>query len=186
MAFLMYADDNRQHLPTGTDVEPGGLWYFQVLSQGRYITGNTITNYVWRCPAVQDGDIQTIFGARWEGYGPVESTIICYAFHSPGGIGPWGSQLVTSIHRPAQLWLMGDTGVPKNPAPVPPSGYLTEIVTFPPDPQAGWSGWVPQKQPACRHDKTANVTFVDGHIEAWRYADFRANKNNIFGEGGNF
>jgi len=26
------------------------------------------------------------------------------------------------------------------------------------------------------------VTFVDGHVETWIYNDFRANKNNIFGE----
>jgi prepilin-type N-terminal cleavage/methylation domain-containing protein/prepilin-type processing-associated H-X9-DG protein len=188
LAFLLYADDNAHHLPdlyskawTGTDVEPGGVWWFQVLSQGKYITDNSVSNAVWRCPAVKDKDIQRVFGVRWEGYGPVESTIIRYAFYRPGSADRWGSRLVTDIRRPSELWLMGDTGVPKNTAQVPSGGYLTEIVTFPPDPRDGWSRWIPPKQPACRHNEKGNVTFVDGHVDTWRYSHFRDNKNNIFG-----
>ena len=76
--------------------------------------------------------------------------------------------------------------MPKNPTRVPSGGYLTEIVTFPPDPKAGWTPWTPQKQPACRHNQKGNVTFVDGHVETWKYQDFRDNKNNIFGENDQF
>ena len=64
---------------------------------------------------------------------------------------------------------MGDTGIPKNAARVPSGGYLTEIVTFPPDPRNGWTLWRPQKQPACRHNQKGNVTFVDGHVETHRW-----------------
>lgn len=189
LAFLMYAQDNAEHLTDlytkawlGNNVEPGGDWWFQTLSKGRYLTASTVSNNVWRCPAVREKDIQTIFGARWEGYGPVESTIIRYAFFSPGGVGRWGSRRLTEITRPTQIWLMGDTGIPKDAAHVPSGGYLTEIVTFPPDPQNGWTLWLPQKQPACRHNQKGNVTFVDGHVETWRYQDFRQNKNNVFAE----
>lgn len=188
LAFLLYADENDHHLPdlyskawTGTDVEPGGVWWFQVLSAGHYVMGHSVSNALWRCPAVREKDIQRIFGVRWEGYGPVESTIIRYAFFRVGGIDRWGSRLVTEIRRPSELWLMGDTGVPRNPTQVPESGYLTEIVTFPPDPQNGWLRWSPPKQPACRHRLKGNVTFVDGHVETWRYFQFRSNRNNIFG-----
>ena len=86
-AFLFYADDNAEHLPdlytrawTGTAPEAGGDWWFQTLSKGGYITANTVSNAVWRCPAVTEKEIQIIFNARWEGYGPVESTIIRYAY----------------------------------------------------------------------------------------------------------
>ncbi len=189
LAFLLYAGDNAEHLPdlytkawTGSDVEPGGDWWFQTLSKGKYLTANTVSNGVWRCPAVREKDIQIIFGARWEGYGPVESTIIRYAFLRPGGVDRWGSRRLSEITRPTQIWLMGDTGIPKNAARVPSGGYLTEIVTFPPDPRNGWTLWRPQKQPACRHNQKGNVTFVDGHVETWRYGDFRQNKNNIFAE----
>ncbi|MBU6400836.1 MAG: prepilin-type N-terminal cleavage/methylation domain-containing protein [Verrucomicrobia bacterium] len=193
LAFLLYAEDNGQHLPDlytkawlGNNVEPGGDWWFQTLSKGKYLTANTISNGVWRCPAVREKDIEVIFGARWEGYGPVESTIICYAFTQANGKGPWGSLKLTAIHLPTQVWLMGDTGVPRDPNHVPASGYTTEIVTFPPDVYNGWTQYVPMKQPACRHNLKGNVTFVDGHVETWAYSDFRNNKNNIFGEKGDY
>ncbi len=187
MAFLLYAEDNDQHLPDlytkawlGANVEGGGLWWFQTLSQGKYLTANTISNNVWKCPAVQPKDIQTVFGARWEGYGPVESTLIRYAYGAANGQNPMGSRRLTQVHRPSEIWLMGDTGVPKILTKAPQSGYNTEIVTFPPDPQTGWTAWSPQKQPACRHNLKGNVTMVDGHVETWRYLDFRQNKNNVF------
>jgi prepilin-type N-terminal cleavage/methylation domain-containing protein/prepilin-type processing-associated H-X9-DG protein len=188
-AFLLYADDSAEHLPdlytkawTGNAPEAGGDWWFQTLSKDKYITANTVSNNVWRCPGVRESEIQTIFDARWEGYGPVESTIIRYAYMNPGGVGPLGSRKLSVINRPTELWLMGDTGIPKKSGTEPAGGYLTEIVTFPPDPSAGWKLWVPQKQPACRHNLRANVTFVDGHVETWQYQDFRTNKNNVFGE----
>ncbi|MGA2661753.1 MAG: prepilin-type N-terminal cleavage/methylation domain-containing protein [Verrucomicrobiota bacterium] len=190
VAFLLYAGDNAEHLPNlytkawlgaSAGPEPGGNWWFQTLSKDRYITANSISNNIWRCPAVKETDIQVIFGARWEGYGPVEGTIIRYAFLDAGGVGPLGSRRLTDLHRPSQLWLMGDTGIPKNPNSVPQAGYLTEIVTFAPDPQSGWKLCVPQKQPACRHNLKAGVTFADGHVELWKYLDFRNDKEDIFG-----
>jgi prepilin-type N-terminal cleavage/methylation domain-containing protein/prepilin-type processing-associated H-X9-DG protein len=193
MAFLIYAEDNAQHLPdlytkswNGTAPEPGGLWWFQTLSKGKYLTANTISNNVWRCPAVKPKDIQNIFNANWEGYGPVESTIIRYAFLGQNGSQPLGSRKLTQMQRPTQLWLMGDTGVPRIPSKAPDGGYTTEIVTFPPDKTTGWTTWNPQKQPACRHQRKANVTFVDGHVETWNYPDLRANKGNIFAENDDF
>jgi prepilin-type processing-associated H-X9-DG protein/prepilin-type N-terminal cleavage/methylation domain-containing protein len=193
LAFLFYADDNGEHLPDlytkawlGNGPEAGGDWWFQTLSKSKYITANTVSNQVWRCPAVTEKEIQTIFGARWEGYGPVESTIIRYAYLGANGTSPWGSQKLSVINRPSELWLMGDTGIPKVAGREPGGGYLTEIVTFPPDVKSGWTTFVPMKQPACRHNLRANVTFVDGHVETWRYQDFRTNKNNIFGENSQF
>jgi prepilin-type N-terminal cleavage/methylation domain-containing protein/prepilin-type processing-associated H-X9-DG protein len=189
LSFLLYAGDNGEHLPDlytkawlGTDVEPGGNWWFQTLSKDKYLTAYAVSNNVWRCPVVKEPEVQVIFGARWEGYGPVESTIIRYAFQNAGGKNPLGSRKLTQLNRPTQLWLMGDTGIPKNSKNVPAGGYLTEIVTFPPDPQNGWLLWQPQKQPACRHTQRAGVTFADGHVELWKYQDFRSNKNDIFGE----
>jgi len=190
LAFLLYAGDNAEHLPNlytkswlgaNAGAEPGGDWWFQTLSKGKYITANSMSNNVWRCPAVKEADIQVIFGVRWEGYGPVEGTIIRYAFLDAGGVDPLGSRRLTDLHRPSQLWLMGDTGIPRNPERVPQAGYLTEIVTFAPDPQSGWTLDVPQKQPACRHNLKAGVTFADGHVELWKYLDFRKDKNDIFG-----
>ena len=125
-------------------------------------------------------DINTVFGARWEGYGPVESTVIRYGFQSDGRT-PLRSRRILDIRRPSQVWLMGDTGVPNNPNKVPSSGYKTEIVTFPPDPATrDWKTYTPPKQPACRHNSRANIVFVDGHFESWKYEDLRNNKNDVF------
>lgn len=189
MAFLLYADDSEQRFPdlytgywTGTGISPGGLWWWQTLDNGRYMTASGRTNNIWRCPAVLEEDIRVVFEARWEGYGPVESTVIRY-----GGIGggrtpkPLHSRRIMEIKRPSQIWLMGDTGVPKDLNNVPYGGYTTEIVTFPPDPTThNWNVWSPPKQPACRHNLRANIVFVDGHCESWKYEDLRNNKNDIF------
>ena len=187
IAFLMYAEDNDQRFPDlytkawlGSSVEGGGQWWWELISKSRYITANTSSNYVWKCPAVKEKDIQIVFGARWEGYGPVESTIIRYAFTGANGTGPQGSRKTSEIRRPSDIWLMGDTGVPKNNSKVPQGGYLTEIVTFPPQPDSGWTAYNPAKQPGCRHNAKANVTLVDGHVETLSYAYFRSNRNDIF------
>jgi hypothetical protein len=37
-------------------VEPGGDWWFQTLSKDKYMTSNSVSNNVWRCPAVKDSD----------------------------------------------------------------------------------------------------------------------------------
>ena len=186
LAFLLYAEDNNQRLPElytkswGTDSpEPGGKWWFQTLSSGRYLTANTVSNNVWRCPAVKPKDVQTIFGAAWEGYGPVESTTIRHALvnrtQRPR------SRSLNASRRTRHLGPHRQRRGGRNPAKAPESGYTTEIVTFPPDKNAGWSLWQPQKQPACRHNAKANITFVDGHVETWNYRDLRNNKDNVFG-----
>jgi prepilin-type N-terminal cleavage/methylation domain-containing protein/prepilin-type processing-associated H-X9-DG protein len=187
VACLQYADDFEQRLPDlytrswlpGPSVVAGGLWWFQTLSAGRYLTPFSISNGVWRCPVVAAKEISFIFNTRWEGYGPVESTIIRYATNGPPDYPSLHSRRLTEIRRTSQIWLMGDTGVPKNPQNVPGGGYTTEIVTFPPDANGRWLQ-TPPKQPACRHNLKGNVVFVDGHAETWPYPAFKQNKNNIF------
>jgi prepilin-type processing-associated H-X9-DG protein len=76
---------------------------------------------------------------------------------------------------------MGDTGVPKNTNNVTAGGYLTEILTFPPDPQTGWLRLRTQKRPACRHNLRVGITYADGHVALWEYLDLRDNKDDIFG-----
>ncbi len=190
LACLEYADDNDQRLPDlytrswlpGPGVVGGGLWWFQTLSAGRYFTSYAVSNGVWRCPAVREADISFIFGTRWEGYGPVEGTVIRYATNGPPGYLPLHSRRVTELQRPSQIWLMGDTGVPKDPRHVPSGGYFTEIVTFPPTAAGQWPQ-TPPKQPACRHNFKANITFGDGHLETWDYPSLKADRNDIFAVG---
>ncbi|MBI3876341.1 MAG: prepilin-type N-terminal cleavage/methylation domain-containing protein [Verrucomicrobia bacterium] len=195
LALLLYADDYNGKFPdlfTGTATQPPvppvgapSWWYFQTMTNGGYVTAYTLTNNIWRCPAVQDQDIQNIFGARWEGYGPQEGNIIRYMLTATGA--PLGSRRTSEINRTAQIWLFGDVGTTLNAAnlnivDIPKDGYKTEIVTFAPDPNLiyQWRSAPQQKQPACRHNRKGNVVFVDGHVETWGYMEFRTNKSNIF------
>ena len=192
LAFIMYAGDNNEYLPplnTGTWPGVTAVWWFNVLDKGKYLTSSTVSNNVWRCPAVPQRDIlrsvTLYYKSPCEGYGPVEGNtlltgIIRYARRSDGRT-PLGSMKLNQIKRPTQVWLMGDVGVPKTGLTVdrlPPSGYYTEITTKQPNIFRGWA-ISPYKQPACRHEGRAAFSFCDGHAENWKWSDLRQNKNDV-------
>jgi len=76
LAIMMYADDNQNFLPplnTGnfaTGVTTN--WWFIILGNSRYITSASLSNNIWRCPAVMDADIET-----GPGQPQVDSTATC-------------------------------------------------------------------------------------------------------------
>jgi len=189
MVFLMYASDHQDYLPplnTGKwpDVTPD--WWMQVLYKGGYVARTSISNNVWRCPAVKDNDISPFVMAYFkcpiEGYGPLSGKIIRYE----------KSRKLTEIHRPSQIWLGGDVGVPKafgrwwtlDPYAAedefPRGDYWTEISTFAPRTDSGWASFSVPKQPACRHNKRAVFSFCDGHVEGWRWSDLRKDRMDVF------
>ncbi len=199
LGFLMYAGDNKDTLPPlNVGVFPntisGTNWWFNILDRGKYLTSTSVSNNIWRCPAVMQADIPPSVTAYYqspcEGYGPVENGngnflagIIRYGTTTAGA--PLGSLKLNDITRASQVWLMGDVGVPKKFASFDAfyySGYFTEITTFQPVPKTGWSTSAPNKQPACRHNYRAIFSACDGHTERWLWADLRANKNDVFGE----
>ncbi len=198
-AFLMYADDNKQYLP---DLNTGCFatvlttnWWFTIISSGKYITTVGDSNNIWLCPAVQNSDILPgtdayYGGIQVGGYGPVEGDdytegIIRYGLNTDNSA--LGSLKLTQINRASQIWLMGDVGVPKLASDEsrnaqPAGGYNTEITTKQPEePNGGWT-FSPYKQPACRHNNLAVFSFCDGHLEAWKWAELRANFNDVFAE----
>jgi len=193
LAFLLYASDNLERLPPlNTGYWPGviqGGWWFNTLDAGKYLPPTSNSNHIWRCPAVRDSDIlQSVtdyYGVPWEGYGPAEGDvetagIIRYAL-AGDGVTLLGSRKLTDLIRPAQIWMMGDVGVPKVgrfPDALPVGGYYTEITTKTPDPALGWTRVL--KQPACRHLQRAVVTFCDGHTETWSWQDLRMDKGDLF------
>jgi prepilin-type N-terminal cleavage/methylation domain-containing protein/prepilin-type processing-associated H-X9-DG protein len=195
VALMMYASDNAEQLPplnTGTWPGVTTNWWFGVLDAGNYVTSSDRSNNVWRCPAVMAGDINpgvvNYYKSPCEGYGPAEGNtitdgIIRYAFN---GTTPQGSMKLTTLKRHAQLWLIGDVGVPKSASEGTqdklPTAYNTEVTSKQPDPMTGWTGATSagHKQPACRHAGRAVMSFCDGHIDNWRWADLRADKDDIF------
>ena len=203
LAFTMYAGEFNDFFPplnTGNyaaGIKATDLWWFQVLDNGKYLTRSTISNNVWRCPAVIDADISpavtAYFHAVPEGYGPMENGlgdyyggIIRYGLNTDGKT-PLGSRKVSQMSRSSQIWLMGDVGVPKFSADIAalhvPRAYYTEISTFQPSnpssPLAGWKNQ-PYKQPACRHYGRAVFSACDGHTENWKWNDLRTDKNDVF------
>jgi prepilin-type N-terminal cleavage/methylation domain-containing protein/prepilin-type processing-associated H-X9-DG protein len=207
--------------------EPAGVyWWFEYLATGRYVTtdtNNNINNNVWRCPAVAQADlisVGSVYGIQLEGYGPIEGNppaesaannpgvsvnntagILRFGYVTGASL-PQGGRKLTTLHRPSQLWLVGDVGIPKISAQAsqnifPSGGYTTEFSTrqpYPPGllPGQGWAALVNtplsvvntplsvNKQAACRHARRASFSFCDGHSENWKWEDLVSDKNDVF------
>jgi prepilin-type N-terminal cleavage/methylation domain-containing protein/prepilin-type processing-associated H-X9-DG protein len=194
-AFILYADDHKGQLtplnsggPWGSTIVPHNPtnWWYQILTDGHYMPETNDVHGIWRCPEARGDDLNSPFGKRMDGYGPLEGksyipglpSIIDYAYRMDGT--KRGSHFLSEIKRPSQLWLVGDVGVPKDLKNIPKGGYRTDITTFAPDASGDYPHVTP-KQPAARHDGKANVCFVDTHVEAWSYDDLRFNKGDIWG-----
>jgi prepilin-type N-terminal cleavage/methylation domain-containing protein/prepilin-type processing-associated H-X9-DG protein len=191
LALVMYAGDSNESLPplnTGTWPAVTTNWWFKTLDNGNYLTRNSTSNNVWRCPAVKDSDIDpavvSYFKSPCEGYGPLEGNtittgIIRYGRNTDGS--SLGSLKMVQIRRTSQIWMIGDVGYPKGglTTDITPPAYYTEITTKQPTPAVGWA-IAPYKQPAARHSGRAVFSFCDGHVESWRWTDLRQNKGDVF------
>jgi prepilin-type N-terminal cleavage/methylation domain-containing protein/prepilin-type processing-associated H-X9-DG protein len=208
LGLIMYANDYSETLPplnTGAfPPGPGNFYYFTLVDNGKYLTSSTVANNVWRCPSVQDADIDpgttNFYQSPMEGYGPVEWSgfpapvgpqgIIKFGFDAAGQ--PLGSVKLTALRRPSQLWLIGDVGTPKVPAEkfinqFPGGGYNTEVTVRQPHPPGllTGQGWATpsdgiSKQAGCRHDKRAAFSFCDGHSETWTWRDLVTDNSDVF------
>lgn len=191
LSFVMYAGDNNDYLPplnTGTWPAFTTSWWFKIIDEGKYLTRSTVSNNVWRCPAVRDADIDInvvkFFGSPCEGYGPLEGNslpagIIRYGKNPDGS--SLGSRKLSQIKRASQIWMIGDVGYPKSGATTDkqPTAYFSEISTKQPTVGGGWTA-APYKQPANRHNGRAVFSFCDGHVEGWKWTDLRQNKDDVF------
>ena len=191
LSLMMYAGDNNDSLPplnTGTWPGVTTNWWFKIIDNGNYLTSSSTSNNVWRCPAVKDADILattvTFYNSPCEGYGPAEGNSITTGIfrYALNGGAPLGSMKITQLKRTSELWMIGDVGTPKAAATQDklPSGYYTEVTTKQPNSGNGWTMSPGGKQPGCRHGGRAVMSFCDGHVETWKWADLRGNKNDIF------
>ena len=152
-AMMMYVADNSERFPPLATVtyptQPGEFWWFQYIANGNYITSDTVSNNVWRCPSVMDEDLipSYFYGVKLEGYGPMEANVAGQGIMLFGANG--ASKKITDLRRPAQLWLIGDVGLPKSATDLannrfPSGGYTTEFSTRQPKPGSfPGQGWVP-------------------------------------------
>jgi prepilin-type N-terminal cleavage/methylation domain-containing protein/prepilin-type processing-associated H-X9-DG protein len=193
-AILMYVGDNNDFLPPlnqNNFATHTTNWWFRYVSNGGYITSNTTSNNVWRCPAVQNADIlaSTVayFDAPCEGYGPLEDTVnpadglIRYNLDLSGDLE--GSRRYNTLKRTSAIWLVGDVGDPKSGGNInqfPTSGYYTDITVVKPVIGSGWTTDPSYKQAACRHNERAVFSFCDGHVESWKWFDLSTDLNDVF------
>ena len=198
LAMIMYANDNGDFLVplSNTPTAPGFpatspyLYYYQILATNKYITSASISNNVWRCPAVEDRDliVGNFYQITLEGYGPMEANTASGDILSFLANGP--SKKLTALRRPTDLWLIGDVGVPKSLAQqsnnqFPSGGYTTEFSTRQPIPGLfpgqGWPASLdPPKQAACRHNRRAVFSFCDGHSDGWKWEDLVSDRQDVF------
>jgi prepilin-type N-terminal cleavage/methylation domain-containing protein/prepilin-type processing-associated H-X9-DG protein len=194
LAIIMYAGDNDDTLPPLNQKNFASHttnWWFRYVSNGNYLTSSTVSNNVWRCPSVQNADIQpgtvAYYNSPCEGYGPLEDTanpakgIIRYYLDLSGNV--QGARKLNSINRTSQIWLIGDVGTPKTqnwPNTFPTCGYNTDITVIKPIPNFGWKTVPSQKQPACRHNGQAVFSFCDGHVERWKWVNLNTDVGDVF------
>ena len=197
LAILMYVGDYNDYLPplnSRNFANHSSAWWFTYLGgtngASGYITSVTVSNNVWRCPMVQNADIQpgtvTFYSSPCEGYGPLEDTgnpensIIRYFWDLTGHVE--NSRKMTTITRTSSIWLIGDVGTPKSSGNINklPSGYNTDITTIKPVLPTGWTTVPSFKQAACRHNGRAVFSLCDGHVESWRWADLSTDVNDVF------
>jgi prepilin-type N-terminal cleavage/methylation domain-containing protein/prepilin-type processing-associated H-X9-DG protein len=191
LGMIMYASDNEDRLPslnTGTYPAVTTNWYFRIMDT-RYLPSNSSSNNLWRCPNVQDADINAgtvaFFKSPCEGYGPLEGNyytngVIRYPTDNNGN--HLDSRKLTQIKRPSSIWLIGDVGTPKAGGGFDkmPTSYFTDITTEQPVAATGWSTVPSNKQPACRHNSRAIFSFCDGHVETWKWDDLRGDREDVF------
>lgn len=198
LSFVMYAGDNADALPSlNTGNFAAGLtasWWYQIIDSGGYLPASSQSNNIWRCTAVQDADILSstvaTYGTPVEGYGPFEGNsgtyldgVIRYGTDASGN--KLGSRKLSQVNRTSQIWLVGDVGTPKvlgekKLDQLSPGGYYTEVTTKQPIPGSGWTSVAQYKQPRPRHNSRAVFSFCDGHVDAWKWSDLRADKDDVF------
>jgi prepilin-type N-terminal cleavage/methylation domain-containing protein len=196
LAMMMYSQDNNEFLPplnTGTWPGITTNWWFRMLDTGKYITASSQSNNVWRCPDVQNADIDPgtvgYYQSPCEGYGPLEGNtitegVIRYALN---GTAPLGSKKLSQIYRTPQIWLIGEVGDPRpttsGSQDVVHPAYFTDITTKQPVISPVRTGWITApnyKQPACRHSSRDILSLCDGHVESWKWQDLHDDLNDVF------
>ncbi|MEN9574894.1 MAG: hypothetical protein RL514_2749 [Verrucomicrobiota bacterium] len=184
LAMTIYAEDNDGRFVDLNRYEymnnNANNWWFDIMTQGKYLPPTNGANVVWKCPSVRDEDINP---SGQLGMGVIEGTIIRYAatVNPMGVVVPLGSRRITEMNRTSQVWLMGDTGVPQVGPPPPYCRFTTWFAVWRSDQwylyaQGNGSG----HQVGPRHNLRANALFVDNHVDPWTYLNLSNNVDNIW------
>ena len=181
LAMTIYAEDHEgRYVDLNRNmytINNAGNWWFDILTQAKYLPASVGANVIWKCPSVKDEDINP--GGQL-GYGVIEGTIIRYSTNNTTLL-PQGSRRITEIQRTSQVWLMGDTGVPQLGLPPPYCRFTTWFAVWP---STQWANYAQGNggghQVGPRHNLRANALFVDNHVDPWTYLNLSNNVDNIW------
>lgn len=193
MAFMMYTNENDSSIPymnfyhtttgpTHTAADQNYNWwpnkiatYITVKAWRNEAGGNVEArngaSKAWTCPSLTNEQF------NWGGGYGVAENIMRYA-DDPGAI-----RKITKINAPANLYMVGDAWYP---APTyTATRYCTVISVYPPAPirfnGVAYDWALGMQQSSRRHyDDYVPVAFFDGHAESLKYAQVKANYNNMF------
>lgn len=160
LCYVMYADDNRDHLPLNHAVPNASLADSWVVGDAKRDINTTnieqgvLFKYnrsvaIYRCP----GDLSKTIPSRGTSYPRTRSYAIDYALSGDG------ARLTKTSHI-------------KNPTPTGKSVFWDEQEE---SIDNGGFGIAPRRDPswwnlpASRHNKVGVLSFMDGHAEAWRW-----------------
>lgn len=147
------------------------------------------TNGVWRCPEVSEAEVNAldVNGSRagWGGYG-VSANVFRNEF-TQAGVAQRALRS-SQVPRPAEIWMVGDTGQPDVTSSAANPTYRRTSVGFSrPAVLGNWSfGTSAANQPAMRHSKMVKWAAFDTHVSTLKWADLATEKNNFTARGETF
>jgi prepilin-type N-terminal cleavage/methylation domain-containing protein/prepilin-type processing-associated H-X9-DG protein len=186
LVMLGYADNANGKLVPFNSMEGGTqLYYFytNILVNGKYApppsswkdqAWGSITVGIWRCPSVEDRQIQWGGGYGTNGGDTLSLGNGNYQWGHLMGYG-WSTS-ISQISRGSELWMLGDAeGYYPNWYPL-----TTKISIVCPECEPWPTGDMNLKFASSRHNGGSNVCFVDGHVATVPYRDLAANQHDIF------
>jgi prepilin-type N-terminal cleavage/methylation domain-containing protein/prepilin-type processing-associated H-X9-DG protein len=188
LVMLGYADNSNGKLVPFNLYEAGsGLsdyhFYANLLVNGKYAPppsswkddrwGDVVVG-IWRCPSVEDRQIQWGGGYGTNGGDTMSLGNGNYQWGHLMGYG-WSTS-ISQISRPSELWMLGDAeGYYPNWYPL-----TTKISIVCPECEPWPTGDMNLKFASSRHNGSSNVCFVDGHVAPVPYRELAANGHDIF------
>jgi prepilin-type processing-associated H-X9-DG protein/prepilin-type N-terminal cleavage/methylation domain-containing protein len=190
LCWILYTDDNGGEMPPNNYVgEAGGTNYITKFEDASWAPGNTrldtdslnlekgvLFHYnrsvqIYKCPS-DKSTVETVSGQR-TGIPRTRSYNLSIWLNCDAATNLGSYKKVSEITRPqpSQMFVFIDT---HEDAIVDPTFGIYPVGTY-----SGFGEcWV--DLPADRHNKGANITFVDGHVEHWRWASSK--KFNSWGQ----
>jgi len=185
LSMLEYADTEYGKLVPFNSLEDGTYYYHyytNILVKGKYLPlpsswqdemwGN-VTVGIWRCPSVEEWQIQWGGGYGTNGGDTLNLANGDHVWGHLTGMG-WSASM-SQISRPSELWMLGDAE-----GNFPNFSKSTKISIVCPECEPWPSEDLQLKFASSRHNGQSNVCFVDGHVAAVSYRELEANSHDIF------